>query len=148
MDQEKIRSSITPDLLKRALFQGTSIATLGIVAMLLGAIFFPLNELKFWGLPLFIMGGGAITFGLLPYRKLCRLEMNPYEILVDDQHFKLVRRGKVQLCIPNEDIDNFKWNSSNTKYGITIVLKNKKELFLPYFTKRGTTALIAKYHEA
>lgn len=76
----KIRSSICSQLMKSTLLKGTLLAGLGIFVITLAAIFLSPEYLTTYGLPLFAIGCGMITFGLLPYRRLTLLEKCPNEI--------------------------------------------------------------------
>jgi hypothetical protein len=134
--------------MQRQLWQGTLLGTIGMGFIAIGGVFLPVEELKLWGLPLFILGFGFLTAGLLPYRRFRRLEMNPYELYVDDRWLKLVAKGQTLISIERQSIETFLWFENYFKYGIIVKMKRQADLFLPYFTERSLKDLIAEHHEA
>lgn len=155
MDQLTLRSSLKPALMKSMLWQGTILAALGAILLLLGGILLPPTELNNWGLPVFIVSIALITIGLLPYRRLRRLETKPYRIIVDKDWLELTLQDKTLLSIPWESIEKFIYIDQKQMYGIGIILKKplpkqvviytKKrilfsqecDVFLPYFSKHA-----------
>ncbi len=80
----KIRSSICSQLMKSTLLKGTLYAALGVIILVLAGAFLPSETLTTFGLPIFIMGIGLITFGLLPYRRLTSIEKCPNELWIKE----------------------------------------------------------------
>jgi len=125
-----IRSSIDSQVMKRALIKGTLWGGLGGLLLLIGGIFLPLQEMKIWGALLFIFSFGLITYGLLPYKRLRRLEENPDQLTMEDNWLHFLVRGKLLFSIPVESIDHLEWIDSNGRdsngnvYGIKVFLKN------------------------
>ena len=145
-EQTKILSSISPSLLRFVLFRGTFLAGIGSAILLFAGIFLPAKRLDLWGLPFFLLAFGLIAWGLIPYRRLKRLETNPYVLLCDDKeevHF--FARGKLQLSIRRRSIKDIMWVEkkkrfwlfSSPAYGIEVALHQPRNatLFFPYFSK-------------
>ncbi len=122
-----IRSSVLPDLMRKALLIGTLLGGVGVLALLCGGVFIPLEEMKVWGPLLFIFSIALITCGLLPYRHLKRLEENPYTLTIEGGawlHFSA--KGKSLFSIPISSIDHIIPidQSSKSLYGIGVILKD------------------------
>ena len=162
-----IRTSISSEVIKHVLFRGFSIAFLGMLGLLLGTIFIPVSTMKIWGLSLFLMSLGLVTLGLLPYRRLSRLQLKPNEIaLVDTDHLTYYSKGRKILTIPLQSVAKMSYIQHPLHYGIAVWLKpsplspvivhqcpkevkslrqkgkyiEEAHLFLPYFNQRA-------YHE-
>jgi hypothetical protein len=109
-----------------------------------------------------------ITLGLLPYKRLKRLEEKPNTITIEGEewlHFSA--KGKSLFSIPIPSIDHISYTNKTNHYGIAVFLKDplpKKlrvqdthfdlaafykqshnqyqcDLFLPYFSQRSFNAL-------
>lgn len=113
-------SLVKPDVLRKTLFVGTAKAVVGLLLMFFGGPFF------------FIPGILVIGWGLIPYRKLKKLEHNPYALILTEKG--IVLQTKKRVFIPNEDIVKMEY-IDGTPFGILITLK-ERTLFAPYFSKR------------
>lgn len=133
----KIRSSIKTSLKRYTLLRGSLLAVAGASILLFAGSWLPVDVLKIWGLPLLICGGGLITLGLLPYRKLSRLETKPNEIIVSDSCVHFVQNGKPMSAIPQKDIQRLSYLEQGRHYGICLLLKKPSgvSLFFPYFSE-------------
>ncbi len=168
----KLRSSIKPDLLNKALRQGMIFASLGCFILLFSGVFIPEQCLKIFGLPLVLISILLITFGLYPYQKLKKLETNPHEIIfLKDDHFLFSWKQKPVLNIPFSEISDCRFIDLNKSYGIALDLKNPAlihvchkdfdkfkfmdackvkygcDLFFPYFTKRSFEQFMSHQEE-
>ncbi len=142
-----LRSAIKEELLFNFLKRGTALALIGILPLLFGALFLNTSQLGNWGLLIYFFSMGLIALGLIPYRRLLRLQKSPNElILCQDDTLIFKRRGKQLLKIPFHEIAQVRFIEENKIYGIGIDLKinrptKKKQLgcdfFFPYFTKRS-----------
>ncbi len=168
MISEKWRSSIKPSLKRSLLWRGSFLAALGIALLIYAGTTFPVTSLQFWG-PLFFFGGGSlIVIGLLPYRKICRLEHCPYELYIGDRnHLCFLQGGKPLLDIPFNSIRQIGYLDNGNHYGVLIWLKQplpdkifvyssscrgkfrlvkiknsmEKGVFLPYFSERSFNSI-------
>lgn len=140
-DLVKIRTTVTEELKRHLLFRGTLIAFIGFVPILYAGAFVPQETLEVWGLPIFFGGGALIVFGLLPYRRLCRREENPAEIVLDEQQkLRYVVRGQVRLCLSFDAIRAARFTTRGRLYGIRLETE-EGAYFLPYFSKRSAKRL-------
>ncbi len=159
-----LHSSIKPSLKKNKLLQGSILAILGVSLWLYCGIFLSINILSTWGWLALMMGGVLITFGLMPYRQLTRLENNPHQIVVTDlEELYFSISGAPVFTIALENIEEMAYLDDDKRYGIGLwikkpiiknvhllnpslnfdaYLKNTQkqyfcDIFLPYFSKRS-----------
>ena len=169
-ENEKVtlRSSILQPFMRHILWKGTLLGGIGVASLLIGGIFIPLQEMKIWGPLLFIFSLALITIGLLPYKRLKRLEEHPYVLTIDGmQWLHFSAKGKPLFSIPICSIDHIDYIDKGNMYGIGVFLKtplSKKlvvqdrsfnlaefrkrslavhqcELFLSYFSRRSFATL-------
>ena len=121
----KLRSSINSSFKRQKLWQGTLLALAGLGILSYTSLFFSVEYLGIWGFPLFCLGIGLISAGLIPYRRLCRLEINPHEIvLLDEVNIKFNWQGKKTLTVPLISVAKTAYlKKSEKNYGIGIWLK-------------------------
>jgi hypothetical protein len=141
----KLRSSIKAELMQKSLFRGSMIGGVGVIILFLSGAFLPVHALSVWGIPLFFLSMGLITFGMLPYRKLTRLEKVPDEILLSSKDILIYRRrGKIIFTTPLSSIKSCTYKDDESIYGIEISMKeNSKTYFFPYFSQRSANLLIS-----
>lgn len=159
-----IRSTISSQLMKSTLLKGFCLAFIGILGLLFGGIFLSVSNLKLWGWILFLLCLGLITLGLLPYRRLSRLQLKPSEfVLVDSDYFVFYSKGKKIMTIPLQAVARLSYIEQPKLYGIALWLKHsphfpiiihqdhqetdtlrekgqqigKADLFFPYFNQRA-----------
>lgn len=158
-----LRSSVKSTMKRFVLFRGTFLAGLGAALMLFTGAFLPRGTLALWGLLCFGIGLGLITLGLLPYRRLTRLENKPFEILLSQGLLSFISKGIKKFSVPFASIEKTGFVDDRHQYGICLWLKkpaqekvivhdpgfdmaafqNKSkakhgcDLFLPYFSKRS-----------
>lgn len=120
-----IRSSVLPDLMRKTLRRGTLLAGIGVLALLFGGVFIPVEKMRIWGPFLFLFSLGMITWGLLPYKRLKRLEDKPSMLVVEGDgwlHYSV--GGKPLFSIPIASIDRTVFIDRPSIYGIGVFLKN------------------------
>lgn len=167
-DSIKLFSTIKPDVLRKSLFKGTFLASLGVIILIAVTTYLPLESMATWGTLFLLVGGGLMVYGLIPYRKLVRMESDPSElILIDNQYLQFITFKKQQYTIPLTMIDKTEYVEKGDDYGIAIwfkeavddkvVVHNQKlnmqkitakskekyecDLFIPYFGRRAYTRL-------
>ena len=135
----KIRTSLSNRLIQRSLFTGFSLAFLGGLGIFAGGILMPLPLLQKWGWLLFLFSLGLITAGLLPYRKLTRLQNKPNEIRVMEQgDLEFWVRGQCKLLLSFGDIERLEYCEKNKDvFGIAVWMKEGAYFFFQYFSKRS-----------
>lgn len=158
-----LRSSIKPSLKKATLIRGSCLGFIGITCWLFGALFLPLSVLANWGWLFLLIGGAFITFGLLPYRKLTRLENKPHEIIVTDlEELYFSMQGTLIFKVALDKIEELAYLDDDVRYGIGLWIKEPSknlvilhpsldlnsylkdcqkryfcDLYCPYFSKRS-----------
>lgn len=102
MDNETVtlRSSILPGLMRRTLFRGTLVAGGGVCLLLVVGALLQLQYMKLWGAAVFLIGIALITLGLLPYKRLKKLEEKPSTLTVDQTALHYSSKGKIRFSIP------------------------------------------------
>lgn len=158
-----IRSSVLPDLMRKTLWRGTLLGGIGVFALLFGGVFIPVEKMKVWGPLLFLFSLGLITWGLLPYKHLKRLENKPSRLIVEgDRWLHYSAGGKPLLSLPIASIAHIMFIDKPSVYGIGIFLKGSADipirgdlsqfrarsqkmhqcdLFFPYFSRRSFNEL-------
>lgn len=161
-------TSVSTALKRHVLLRGTCIAGSGITVLVLGGMFIAEPMLKYWGAPLLIICGILVAGGLIPYRRLMRLELNPQVLAIENgDELVYIVKGKKKLSIPLEEIHNMTFFERDQAYGIGVCLKSAGprnikvfdrcfdagefhanarkrfgcDLFFPYFTKRSWAEL-------
>lgn len=83
----------------------------------------------------------AVALGLVPFRKLSQLEMNPHKIhITDNHHFQFVSSKGECRDFSFEEIQSLAYIEDPDRYGIELQLKEGK-FFLPLFTKNSYKTL-------
>ena len=167
-----LRSSIQPQLRRKTLFKGFLLALIGISIILISGVFFTEETLDKWGIPIFVVGVGLITWGLLPYRNLSRIENKPDELmLVGTNLVDFYIQGQKVLSLPTKAVKKWMHIETDELYGIGVQLhpgslpsvtvyqsldesvtkpaiqkQFQVDLFFPYFTKRSFDELLEELH--
>lgn len=120
-DAIKLFSSVTPSLMRKTLFKGSFIAVCGVLIVTYFGLYLPPESLGLWGIPASAIGIGLIAFGLLPYRRLVRLEASPSEIVITDSNYlQYFSSGKQRYSIPMEMIQKSDYIEEKNSYGIAL----------------------------
>ncbi len=162
------RTSIKPALMRSLLLRGSLLAGAGALLLVTAGAFLPTAHLKIWGLPLLIVAFLFITIGLLPYRRLTKLEVQSNELHYDGTSLLFVSKGKPVLRIPAASIAMLCYREEDPHYGLCIQLKTPLpekvivlqarfdlkgmlsasrqcmpgcDLFFPYFSERSCNEL-------
>lgn len=163
-----LHSSIKPDLKRKMLFRGSAIAAVGGLIILIAGALTPPKDLEIWGWPIVILSFGLIALGMIPYRRLCRLEDNPNKLLLTDKNEIIyIHSGRKRVTIPYSAIEKMEYLQDGALYGIGIWLKKSPpikmtvhdilfnyhthqkraknrfgcDLFLPFFSERAFSQL-------
>jgi len=141
METIKLRSSIKPTLKRKVLMRGTLIAGLGGIILLYCGVFTPAETLEQWGMIPFLLAVILITVGLLPYRKLTRLETTPHEIVgYTNDRLDVFLKKRKRHSIPLDAIEGLHYIEKKDRYGIELYTA-EGNLFLPYFSERACRSL-------
>jgi hypothetical protein len=84
------------------------------------------------GILIFLLALSLIAYGLIPYRKASRLELNPESIQLT--HEACVYKN---YPIKLSDIQKIEWYETKKRYGIVATLHNKDRFLMPFFSKRS-----------
>ena len=120
----KIHSSVTTNVLRRALFRGVALAGLGIALIFYAGIFIPPEQLRYWGPILVCIAIALVAWGLIPHRQLTRLQLHPYEIGIDDKSLSFSSQGKKQFTVERQSVDKMEFRPDDYEYGIALWLKD------------------------
>lgn len=163
----KIYSSISPEYYRKKMLQGTAIALCGVLVIVYFGSFVRPENLQYIGLPILFLGGFLIALGLIPLRRLSKLDRNPDEVAMTSKYFHYLQGGSPILTIPIREIELIRYEESSARYGITISLKQKSgggavvhakrfnlqrfikrsrrktgaDLFFPFFARRSFSRL-------
>lgn len=158
-----LRSSIKSGLARSALVRGTILAGVGVLLLLWGGTWMSQEALSHFGTFIFLGGVLLIGFGMRPYRKLTKLELQPYEVRLGEHALLFVKSGQPLFDLPLALLDKVDYFEREQLYGISVSLKKTCEeriavkdphfdmggylqkcqrrygsdLFFPYFTKRS-----------
>jgi hypothetical protein len=132
-----LRTSISPSLLKWRLYLGSFLAGGGAFLLLFSSIYLSTSVLEKWGFLILILGLGLIAIGLIPYRKLQRLEVKPNELILSEHGLAYYKGGRLEWKLPYDSIRSVTFFESSWRYGIYLDVEGRFDLFLPFFTKRS-----------
>jgi hypothetical protein len=109
----------------RTLFKGVVFSCLGISGLCYGGIFLTLPALREWGWLLYLISIGLITAGMLPYRQLMKLQLNPHELyLTENREVVYLIQKKRFLLLPLDAVDSWQYIDTWNRYGIAVKLKS------------------------
>jgi|688.fasta_scaffold96503_3 hypothetical protein len=131
-----LNTSVSSSLKRHVLFRGTFLAFCGAVLLLLAGIFIPENTLESWGLGILTLGGILVVAGLLPYKKISKLEMKPNQMIIGEGVLRYVNKGRTLLTVPINHVEAITFCQRRYKYGIELKV-NKEKLFFPYFNQQA-----------
>ncbi|WP_068468499.1 hypothetical protein [Candidatus Protochlamydia phocaeensis] len=128
--------------MRRALWQGFSLALIGVLGLIYWGAFARLHTLQMWGFWIFIGSLFLIAIGLLPYRRLSLLQTHPNELqAVGLDYLTFHVKGQKIVTIPFSAIDHFRYSEDARRYGLAFWLKpHSKEKVLIY-SKKGFAKL-------
>lgn len=161
-------SGIRSRLKHTVLFRGLLFAIFGISLWLVVGAFASMQFLHTWGFGAFLVGGGLMAFGVVPYRQLVDVENNPHRlVIIPGEAVHFFHKGKPLYSIPVQNIAKVEYRDSTALYGVAVWLKQRDntpiiiyrsridpqayvarvqkryhcDLFLPYFPRATYTNL-------
>lgn len=150
-----LRSSIKPALKKKLLLSGTLVASAGILLMLVSGLALSVETLEVWGLPVLGISLAMITAGLLPYKRLTRLEVQPHELLLTADHeIHFYYNHRPCFTLSWDNIAKTAYVDHPSHYGIALWLKNPDpailkcynrkdcDLFFPFFSPNSYQEMV------
>jgi hypothetical protein len=157
MEKLILYSTVYPPIMRQALYRGFLLGIVGILSIVLSAIFLNPSVLTQWGFFIFMAGFALMAIGLVPYRHLTRLATKPDILIVKgESHLELHSKGKKVFEISLTCLKQLNYVQLGQSYGIglwphtdeaelpQIMLANKQiyaafgcTYLLPYFSKRS-----------
>lgn len=129
-----LRSCITKELKRETLKKGAGF-TLSGGALILCIAFLPLPLLKLIGLPLFALACLLIAIGLVPYRRLLLLELNPFELAIHNNKLIFYQKNIPLFALENEHVADLLYQEGHL-YGILAQLNKPLRGKIKVLTKR------------
>lgn len=123
-----IYSSIHPNFKRKVLLRGCLSAFPGFIFLFFFGVYGTPLFLETWGILIFAIGIGSVAWGLIPYRKLSRLETHPHRIAVEKDNWQITT-GKKTYTFEQKDIESIQYIHEKNRYGIEITIQGKKEFF-------------------
>lgn len=120
----RLKTTVSTPILKHALIKGFFISCIGLIGILIAGIFIPVLYLKIWGWMIFILGIGFIAAGMIPYKKLAKLQLKPNELFVLPTHIEFYSNGKKNLTVPLSSIEKIEYYENKKIYGLSLFLKH------------------------
>ncbi len=163
-DSITVFSTVKLPVLRKFLLLGTLSAGTGVIILTLAGMYIPPDYMVYWGTPILLVAGTLIAKGLIPYRKLSRMETKPDELLlVQDEYIQYMQNGNQIYTIPLKMIEKLDYIEKGDNYGIGVYLKKAGDekiivhdrkfpmeqyqnqsrtkygcdLFIPYFSRRA-----------
>jgi len=139
------------------LIKGTLIGSVAALVMVTVGSYSP-SILNIIGFPILIMSLLTIAYGLVPYRKISNLELNPHQIILGESDISFSYKGKMAFKIPRGKINSLEYVDKKRGYGIAFSARdieivdpkfslerfkahNQKQfgkaLIFPYFTRKS-----------
>lgn len=123
-DHIQIHSTVKAPLLRRALWQGSVASVMGLFMLVWGGAFLPLEKLAVWGLGIFTIGMALIIYGMVPYRRLSKLQGSPDRLIVDEENLTVISGGKTAFTIPLQSVKRCGHVDGEKDYGICLWFRN------------------------
>ncbi len=138
-----LRSVIHSSVLENSLLKGSAIALIGVFLIFISYYhLLPLSEA--WA-NLFLWAGFLlIAAGLIPYKKLSRLQINPDILYVDDDEAHLIRAKVTRLSIPIEQIVDVAYMDTHGVNGLLLQLEKGHNISIPKDIVKATQKLASK----
>lgn len=125
VDDFCLRSHISTQLMTETLKRGFLLSLIGILGLIYASVFLDVTALKTWGWIIYLVSLGLITVGMLPYRKLTRLQVNPRELrLTSEGEVLYLSKGQKLLMLPLKSIDQLEYIENGNHYGIAVRFKS------------------------
>ncbi len=121
----KLYTTIQTSILRTALLHGTAFALIGLMVLCYGGLYLSLDSLQMYGIVIWILGAGMITWGMFPYKSLIRLQNNPNKIIVEADKLCYQSNGKLLFSLNLKDIQTIIYKETRSEYGIAIHLRDE-----------------------
>lgn len=148
-----LRTTVPTEWMSKGLKKGLILALLGIFPLVYAGTFASPTTLKTWGWLIFLASFLLITAGLLPYRRLSRLQTKPNELhCIGLEKLDYYQNGKQVLSLAFSSIDHLTFIDAPHFFGIAVFLKrplsSKMIISAPTFDLRSFEKLAKQAHQA
>lgn len=123
-------TSIPAKVLKKQLFRGSLLSCMGLCTIFGAYFFLTGKELARYGWILFLLGTTTIAYGMVPFRKLTRLQIFPYQLQTTSTHLIYLKGEKTLLEVPKSNILQITYHQEGNKSGIGVSVKNRDTIHL------------------
>lgn len=139
--RKTIFTTVTQPLKRKLLLRGSFFGSIGISVLLIFSVWGTEALIEKWGMLIFATGIGLISLGMIPLRKIQRLERIPHQITFHSSGLLYEKRGKEPLLLPKTDILRLSYLTRGDIYGIEVLTRTLDRFFLPYFSEKSADAL-------
>jgi hypothetical protein len=132
MDSITLRTTIKRGLKRFLIIRGSLLALIGITLLVYSGAFISPQTLTNWGIALWLVSFFFIAWGLIPYKRITKLESNPNTLTVtNDGNLHYLRHGHDLLTFPLKSITKIKYVEEKGLYGIAVDLDPEDEPHIP-----------------
>lgn len=121
-EQLKLRSTISNALLTSILVKSNLIALPGVILIFAAGTWLAPLQLSSWGWAIVLLGFALIAFGLIPYKRIHRLQLQPHEIILNENSLQFAATGNSSFTVPYTAIREVNYIAKGGIYGIGIFL--------------------------
>jgi hypothetical protein len=126
-----LRTTVSNELLHQALFKGTFFAAIGCFILIFASVALPVKVLAPWGWAFIVLAVGLIAYGLIPYKKLSRLQLHPHKLILTEDTLTYQKKEPI-LTLPLISVERFEFTGD----GIGVILKSPPKEPVRLFTKK------------
>lgn len=118
---QRLRTSIAAELQRGRLLLGSAIAAPGILLMIWASFLSP-QLLARWGVVFALLSILLIALGLIPYRRICRLQLHPNQIALEEENLTYVIGETPRFRLSKEGVREIAFLKERGGYGIGLWL--------------------------
>ncbi len=154
-----LRTTVRQENQKRSRLKGWKIALAAAFFIAASEYLLPLLEIESLGIWSWLIGTSAVSFGVLPHRKLINQEKNPSILHSTENDFTFFQANKTLFTLAWDQVESFHYVDNGNEYGLAFTLKEPIEglsekcrknhgvdLFLPYFSQ-ASFMLLEKWRD-
>lgn len=119
MDEITLRTQVRQTLLRKALLRGTLLGAVGVALLLFATFYHPSHTIR-WGVAFVLVFILLVSMGLIPYRRLARLQTHPDELHLGVGSFTYIHRQTPFVTLSVEAVKDVRWIEVGELYGIGI----------------------------
>ena len=138
---ETFYSSIKPNLKRHLIRRSLLFVLPGFLLLFYMGVFLKTSALEKWGLLGFALSFILISAGMIPYRRIIRLETTPHSLSFEKEGLCFTHAKKGTFVFPIDQIKAFHFVQRKGFYGIRLQLSGGKHFLLPYFSQKTFDAL-------